>query len=261
MPARAMWKAELRVGEIAIPVKLYAAVQASQVHFRLLHAADLAPVQQQMVDPVENQQVDKDQIKKGLQVAEGTFVILTEDDQAALEPKPSRQIQVEQLVEPSQLDFRWFDRPYYLGPDGDEEGYFALARALEKQGRLGIAHWVMRKKRYNGALSSRGGYLALETLRAAEELLQVESVVPPRDRAPDARELKMAEQLVSMLEDKFDPAAYKDEYRQRVLELVEAKAKGRVLKLPKQRPAKAEGSLLDSLKASIDAGRKKASNA
>jgi DNA end-binding protein Ku len=260
MPARAMWKAELRLGAVGVPVKLYAAVQDSQVHFRLLHAADLAPVQQQMVDPVENQRVGKDEIKKGLQVAEGTFVILTGDDQAALEPKPSRQIQVEQVLEPSQLDFRWFDRPYYLGPDGDDDGYFALAQALEKQGRLAIAHWVMRKKRYHGALSSQNGYLALATLRAAEELVRIDRVVPPRDRAPDARELKMAEQLVSMLEDKFEPAAYKDEYRQRVLELVEAKAKGRVLRLPKQRAPESQGSLLESLKASIDAGRKRASN-
>jgi DNA end-binding protein Ku len=255
-----MWKAELAIGEVTVPVKLYAAVQDAQVHFRLLHAKDLVPVEQRMVDPVEDQRVEKEQIQRGIQVAEGTFVVLTDADREQVEPKPSRRIEVEQLVDASLLDFRWFERPYYLGPDGDDEGYFALAQALEDHGRLGIARWVMRKKHYRGALGARGGYLTLETLRAAEELLRIERIVPPENRAPDQRELKMAEQLISMLEGPFEPDAYKDEYRERVLSLVEAKAKGRVVRLAKAVPREREGSLLETLQASVQAGRKKASS-
>jgi DNA end-binding protein Ku len=260
MPARAMWKAELGIGNVTVPVKLYAAVQDAQIHFRLLHAKDLLPVEQQMVDPVEDQRVAKEQIQRGIQVAEGTFVVLTDKDREQVEPKPSRRIEVEQLVDPTLLDFRWFERPYYLGPDGDDEGYFALAQALEDQGRLGIARWVMRKKHYRGALGARDGYLTLETLRASEELMQIERVVPPKNRAPDQRELKMAEQLIGMLEGPFEPEAYKDEYRERVLSLVEAKAKGRVVRLAKAAPRESEGSLLETLQASVQAGRKKASS-
>jgi DNA end-binding protein Ku len=258
MPARAMWKAELCVGSVRVPVKLYAAVQDTTPHFRLLHGADRAPVQQQMIDPVRGEPVPKEQIQKGLQVTEGVFVVLTDEDQQALEPEPSRAIHVEQLVDPDRVDPRWFNRPYYLGPDGDEEGYFALAQALERRGRLGIARWVMRKKGYQGALQARNGYLMLETLRHAEEMVGLERIQPPAERTPDPRELKLAEQLVAALEDRFEPEAYHDEYRERVMALIEDKAHGKVIGL-RARSARitrtAPDSLKDDLEASLRAGR------
>lgn len=253
-----MWRAELCIGSVRVPVKLYAAVQDTKPHFRLLHGADLAPVQQQMVDPVRGKPVPKEEIQKGLQVTEGVFVVLTDEDQQELEPEPSRAIHIEQLVDPKRVDPRWFSRPYYLGPDGDEEGYFALAQALDRRERMAIARWVMRKKNYQGALQVRNGYLVLETLRHAEEMVGLERIQPPEERTPDPRELKLAEQLVAALEDRFDPDAYHDEYRERVMALIEDKANGRVVELPKhtaRRPSAAPESLADDLEASLRAGR------
>ena len=116
-------------------------------------------------------------------------------------PKPSRLISVEQVVATDAVDERWFDRPYYLGPDGDDEGYFALAEALKKRDAIGIAHWVMRGKRYVGALQASGGYLLLDTLRYAQEVVEVGAVRPNANRAPDKREIALAEQLIGALED------------------------------------------------------------
>lgn len=251
-----MWKASLCVGEVRLPVKLYAAVQDTTPHFRLLHGADLAPVQQQMVDPLDGRAVPREEIQRGLQVDEGTFVVLTEEERQALEPEPSRAIRIEQLIPPEQVDPRWFGRPYYLGPDGDDEGYFALAEALDGHGRIGIARWVMRKKHYHGALGVRDGYLVLETLRSADEMVRLERIEPPRERSPDPREIALAEQLVATLEDRFDPAAYRDEYHAEVMALIEAKAGGREVELraPERAAPAPRRSLAATLEASLRAG-------
>ena len=258
MAARAMWKADLLVDDLRVPVKLYAAARDAGVHFRLLHAEDRSPVTQRMVDPATDEPVPNERIRRGVEVEKGVFVLLDDDERAGLEPKPSRDIVVEQVVDRALVDERWFDRPYYLGPDGDDDGYFALAAALEENDRLGIARWTMRKKRYAGALHARGGYLLLETLRAAEELVPLGAVRAPPDRAPDPREIALAEQLVATLEDRFDPAAYRDEYRERVLELIESKASGKTVRFAKRKPPKRTDDLTASLEASLAAGRKKA---
>lgn len=252
MAARAMWKAELRIGDMSVPVRLYAAVADRKVRFRLLHAEDQSPVSQEMVDPQSGEPVES--VRKGLEIEDGTFVVLTEADQKALEPEPSRAIHVEAFVDRAQVDARWLGRPYYLGPDGDDESYFALAAALENLSKVGIARWVMRKKHYQGAIGARGGYLMLEVLRHAEEVVTLEGIRPARGRAPDRRELALADKLVEALEDSFDPAAYHDTYESEVRKLIEAKAAGKKLTAKARKPARRrERSLADSLEASLRA--------
>ena len=260
MTTRAMWKADLNVGELRVPVKLYAAVQDANVHFRLLHTKDNTPVKQQMVDPSTQEPVALEAITRAVQLDRGVFVRLTKEEQAALEPKPSRAITVERVVAAEKLDERWFDRPYYLGPDGDDEGYFALADTLEQKGWIGIAHWVMRNKSYAGALYGSEGYLLLDTLRNAQEIVAIDAVRTPPGRSPDPREIKLAETLIGTLEDKFDPDAYHDEHREKVLGLLEAKAKGKVVRFPKAAGRTPSDSLLKDLQASLKAGRRSATH-
>jgi DNA end-binding protein Ku len=260
MAARAMWKADLALGEIKVPVKLYAAVRDTKIHFRLLHAADHAPVKQQMVDLETEQPVVSEQLEKAVAVDRGVYVLLTEQEQAALAPKPSRLISVEQVVVSSAVDERWFDRPYYLGPDGDDEGYFALAEALKKRGVIGIAHWVLRNKRYVGALQASGGYLLLDTLRYAQEIVEVAAVQPGANRAPDKREIALAEQLISALEDRFDANEFRDEYQEQLQGLLAAKAAGKVVRFPKAPKREQGDSLIASLQASLKGRRKEASH-
>jgi DNA end-binding protein Ku len=256
MTARAMWKAELDIDEARIPVKLYAAVADAKVHFRLLHAEDHTPVKQQMVDPETDEPVAPELIQRAVEVDRGVYVVLKPEEQAALEPKPSRAITVGRVVSADRVDERWFDRPYYLGPDGDDQAYFALAQALEKNSWIAIAHWVMRKKSYAGALYGSDGYLLLDTLRNAQEVVEIESIRPPAQGAPDPREIKLAEQLIGTLEDRFDPAAYKDEFREQVLALLEAKAHGKVVRFPKAARRKPSDSLLRDLQASLKGAKR-----
>lgn len=254
MAARAMWKAEIRLGSARVPVKLYAAARDNRVHFRLLHADDMAPVRQRMVDPSTGDVVPPDEIQMGLEIDEGVFVVLDEHERSALEPEPSRAITIEQVIDRDRLDVRLFERPYYLGPDGDEDGYFALVEALGE--RVAVARWVMRKKRYRGALQAADGYLALSSLRRVEELVAIEAVRPEGERAPDPRELGLAEQLIGALEGPFDATAYRDRYRDRVMELIEAKAEGEVVPMPEPaRRRRRAGSLARDLEASLRQAR------
>jgi len=172
--------------------------------------------------------------------------VVTDEELAKLEPKASRDIEVTEFVPTEAISQQWYERPYYLGPDGDEKSYFALAEALNNRDREGVAHWVMRKKNYVGALRAEGDYLLLVTLRNAAEVISAKDLPKPAGRAPTAKELNMAKQLVGMLEDEFNPADYKDEYRERVMEFIEKKAKG---KAPRLRAVKAKRkpSSLDSV--------------
>jgi DNA end-binding protein Ku len=226
----------------------------------LLHAADHAPVKQQMVDPKTEQPVPSEEIKRSVALDRGVYVLLTEEEQAALAPKPSRLISIEQVVPADVVDERWFDRPYYLGPDGDDEGYFALAEALKKRAAVGVALWVLRNKRYVGALQASGGYLLLETLRHAQEIVEVGAIAPSANRAPDKREIALAEQLIGALEDRFDASEFRDEYQEQLKGLLAAKVAGKVVRFPKAPKTKREDSLVASLQASLKSRRKEASH-
>lgn len=254
MAARAIWKGVVRFDPVAVPVKLYSAVQDRNIHFRLLHDQDMAPVTQKMINPDSGDEVPRDRIRKGAPVGSGRYVILTEEELAGIEPAASREIHITQFVPPSEINHQWYVRPYYLGPDGDDEAYWALATALAQEGREGVARWVMRKSSYIGALRAVGDYLMLITLRHAEEVVDPGELELPSGRKPSANETKMARQLVAALEEPFDPAAWKDEYRARVMDLVRRKAAGQKIELP--RPAKRKkpaDSLLATLEASVKA--------
>jgi DNA end-binding protein Ku len=257
--ARAIWKGIIQFGDVAAPVKLYSAVQDQGVSFRLLHPETLRPVKQRMVNPATGDVVPYEEVRRGYEVEEGVFVLLEEEELESLQPEKSRGIDVTRFLDPSLINHQWYDRPYHLGPDEDVEAYYALVAALEAEQKEGLAHWTMRNKSYVGALRAEDGHLVLITLRSAEEVIPASALEPPRGREPDERELKMAEQLVAALEDEFDPAAYRDEYRDRVLELVEAKAEGKTLEFRAPETRREDKDLAASLEASLEAARERKS--
>lgn len=261
MAARAIWKGVVRFEGVEVPVKLYSAVQDRSVHFRLLDRKRKEPVRQRMVDPRTGDVIEHADIRKAFETEDGELVILDEEELEELEPTPSRDIEVTRFVPPDRITHAWYDRPYFLGPDGGDSAYFAMVAALRKRGREGVARWVMRNKEYVGALRVEGDHLMLITLRHAGEVVPASALVPPSGRDLAARELKMAKQLVAAMEDELDIAAYRDEYRDRVLELVEAKAAGKVVSFPKAPAKRKERSLTDVLEKSLTAVKKERKSA
>lgn len=256
MAARAIWKGRVRFGGVDVPVKLYSAVEDRAVHFRLLDAKRKEPVKQQMVDPSSGEIVEYADVRRAFRTEQGKLVILDKEELDALEPPASREIEITRFLPPGEITHQWYDRPYYLGPDGDDDEYFALAVALEKQDVAGFAKWVMRKKEYIGALRVEKGYLILITLRHAGEVVPASALGAPSGRDLDQREVQMAKQLIGAMEDDFDIAAFGDEYRERVLELVEAKAAGKIVKFPKAPARPKDKSLADVLERSLAAAEK-----
>lgn len=257
MPARAIWKGTIQFGSVELPVKLYSAVEDRAVHFRLLDSKHLEPVKQRMVDPDSGEVVESSDVRRAFKTDDGNLVIIEPEELAELEPKESRDIEVARFVPTRKISHLWYDRPYFLGPDGKEKEYFALATALRNQERSGIARWVMRKKEYAGALSAEGDYLMLMTLRSAAEVIPASQLDAPSGRDLSDREVNMAKQLVMAMEDELDIAAFKDEYRERVEELAHAKAAGKVVKFPKAPRRSKEKSLDDLLEKSLAAAGKK----
>lgn len=250
MAARAIWKGVIHIGPMEVPVKLYSAVQDKSVHFRLLHAKDHAPVSQQMVSSETGKPVPKEEVRKAYPLDSTRLVKLEKDELESIEPKSSREIDVVRFVNPAEIDHRWYERAYYLGPDGSEEAYFAAAEAIGRKGLEGLARWVMRKKSYVGALRAEEGYLMLISLRHAEEVVAASSLEPPEGRNLDKREIAMGAQLVNALAGEFDPAEFEDTYRRRVMELVETKGSGGTVKLKAFKPKKTDE---DALSAALEA--------
>jgi len=253
MAARAIWKGELVLGKHKVPVKMYSAVQDQAVHFHLLHDKDLTPVEQRIVRKDNGREVAKEAQRKAFPLDDQRAVILAPEELEQLEPESDRAIHLLRFVPRDALGDQWFDRPYYLGPDekGDAD-YFALAEALAGKDRIGIARWVMRDKRYVGALAvGDDGYLRMTTLRRAEQVLDIPAIRPDKARTPSDAEVKLAEQLVDSITGPFAPEEWHNEYRARLHKLIEAKAKGAKLKLVAARPKEATTDLAETLRASL----------
>jgi DNA end-binding protein Ku len=258
MAVRAMWKGMLRVVDASVPIKLYSAIQDHDIHFRLLNRANLTPVTQAMVHPGTNEVVSHDKVQRGYQASPGELVLLKPEELDSLTPEESRDIVLTRFVPAGAIDAQWYDRPYYLGPDQDAGGaYGALTAALERGKVEGVAHWVMRKKAYVGALRVHAGVLVLISLRHAEEVVAIESLATPEGPALDKKELVMAQQLMAMLEEDFDPAAYRDEYRDQVMALIDTKRRGQKPKLGLVKTKPRAGNLKAALAESLRSAQRK----
>jgi DNA end-binding protein Ku len=259
MAARAIWKGVLRIGEEAVPVKLYSAIERGEsVGFRLLHEKDRQPVQGRMVNPRTGRQVATEDTKRGFVTDQGELVVLEAEELQAIEPEASRDIELTRFVPADSVDPRWYDRPYFLGPDGEPGAYAALAAALGKRGVAGIARWVMRGQHYVGALRLEDGWPMLVTMRHAGELVDASALPRPSGRKMEPKELKMAEQLLRALEGEFDPGEWKDEHRERLMELIEAKAEGKTIPIAERREKRTEADLADALRQSLAAAKRSA---
>lgn len=255
MAARAIWKGVLCIHDLQVPVKLYSALVDRSVHFRLLHRKDQAPVQQVMVNSKTGKPVPPDEIQKAFPTTNNRSVILTPSELDELQPPKSREIEVSEFLPRQNIDHHWYERPYYLTPDGSEQNYLALSQALERSQKVGLARWVMRNKEYTGALTLHQGYPMLITMRHAHQVVPLAGLEAPGGEDLSPRDLLMARQLINMLESDFDPMQFQDEYRARVLELVAEKQQGKNVKKLKPKQPQPSSDINKALQASLQRAR------
>ncbi len=226
---RAIWSGSISFGLVNIPVKLYSAVSRKNVQFNQLDARSNARVKQKRVSADTGEEVPWEQIVKGYELPGGSYVVVTDEELAALDPKSVRTIDIDEFVDLSEIDPIFYDSPYYLVPDKSGKPYALLARAMEEEGKVGIAHFVMRTKPYLAAVRPKDGKLLLSTMVYADEINDPASIPEIEELEGielDEKELTMARQLIETLETDFEPEKFHDTYREAVLDLIERKAEG-----------------------------------
>jgi DNA end-binding protein Ku len=263
---RSIWNGTITFGLIAVPIKVHSATEDRSVHFHQVHAEDGARIKQKRICAKEGKEVPYKEVVKGYEWGSGKYVVLTQEEIDAAAGERSRLIALEEFVCHGEIDPVYFDRTYYLGAgDGGEDAYRLLHDALERQARAGVGRWVFHNREYLVAIRSLDDVLALHTMRFADELVSSDDLdVPAPSRAPTKREVEMAAQLVDSLHDEFDPGAFSDTHRKRLLALIKRKAEGEEIDLTPAEQPESSGDLLSALEESLGgskSGRSKQSGA
>jgi DNA end-binding protein Ku len=254
MPPHAIGSGTISFGLVTIPVRLYTATSPGTVSFNLLHAACGTRVRQQMFCPTCNVTVDRADLVRGYEFAKDQYVRITDEELKRLEGEASKVIDINEFVPLSDVDPIYFERTYYLGPDkGGEKAYRLLAEAMAKSQRVALAKFVQRGKESLVLVRPAKDGLMLHTMYFADEVRDFGEIDKGGAVAVRENELKLALQLIDGLtSEKFEPERYADEYRQRVLALVNQKIEGReVTVAPPEAPRAQVIDLMDALKQSL----------
>lgn len=257
---RSIWNGVISFGMVSIPVKLYTGTSDKDISFHMLHKDDNERIKMQRWCPADDRPVEMSEIVKGYEYARDQYVVLTEEDFEKL-PLPSKHtIELTQFVEASEIDPVYYEKTYYLETDERaRKPYALLLKALREKGLVAVAKIAIRNKERLCALRPLDGTIVLETLFYPDEIRIEKSEIPEVDVSE--RELQMALTLIEMLQEPFDPEKYHDEYRQALMQVIEAKLEGQELEeVAAPRPAKVT-DLMAALKASVEAQKRKRAEA
>jgi DNA end-binding protein Ku len=252
--ARAIWSGAISFGLVNVPIKLYSATSPKSVRFNQISSKTGARIKQKRVDESTGDEVPFEEIVKGYEITPDRFVLIEPEELDALDPKATKTIDIEEFVDLSEIDPIYYDHNYYLAPTtGGAKAYKLLLDAMAQAGKVGIGKVVLRSKQQLCALRPTGDVLTLTTMLFGDEVLSPDRL-DELDQVSDAtatdRELNMAQQLIASLSAEFDPTKYKDEYRERVLELIERKAAGEEITV---QPAAEEPAAAPDLMAALEA--------
>jgi DNA end-binding protein Ku len=256
--ARAIWSGAISFGLVNVPVKLYSATSPKTVRFHQLSRDTGARIKQKRVDPSTGDEVPFEEIVKGYEITPDRYVVIEPEELEALDPKATRTIDIEEFVEISEIDPIFYDHNYYLAPTaGGAKAYRLLLDAMREAGKVGIGRVVIRSKQQLCALRPTDDVLTLTTMLFGDEVLspdRIDELDGLEEAAATDRELKMAQQLIDSLSAEFEPTRYHDEYRERVLDLIERKAAGEEIAVqPQAEEPAAAPDLMAALEASLAA--------
>ena len=256
---RSIWSGAIGFGLVNIPVKLFSAVQASELDLDMLDKKDHSKIRFKRISEATGKEVAYENIVRAYNL-DGQYVVLDDEDFKKASPEKTKMIEIAEFVEEKEIDSVYYETPYYLEPaKGGEKAYVLLRDALKKTGKTGLSTFVLRTKESLGLIKPSGNVLMLQKIRYAEEIRVSEDLNIP-DAAPKPAEIKMAISLIDQLTAKFDISKFKDTYSSELMKLIEAKAKGKKLPSPTMKVVHSTSKdLMEQLKASLETKRKKAS--
>jgi DNA end-binding protein Ku len=256
--ARAIWSGAISFGLVNVPVKLYSATSPKTVRFHQLSSKTGARIRQKRVDPTTGEEVPYEEIVKGYEITPERYVLISTEELEALDPKATRTIDIEEFVDLAEIDPIYYDHSYYLAPAaGGAKAYRLLVDAMRDSEKVAIGRVVLRSKQQLCALRPTGEVLTLSTMLFGDEVLppdRLDELEAVGEAEASKRELTMAQQLIGSLSAEFEPSKYHDEYRERVIDLIERKAAGEEIAVqPEAEEPAAAPDLMAALEASLAA--------
>lgn len=221
---RAIWKGSISFGLVNIPIALYPATRKEELKFRLLRAKDLSPVNYKRVAEADGKEVPWGEIVKGYEYGKGKFIVLKDEDFQRVDLEATQTVDIQDFVDVEEINPMFFYKPYYLEPQkGGDKAYVLLRKALAQSNRVGIAKVVIKTRQYLAGVKAEDDVLILELMHFAEELVEADKLNVPKKLEPGKRELDMAKALVDSMSSKWNPEKYRDNYRDALMEVIEAK--------------------------------------
>jgi DNA end-binding protein Ku len=256
---RAMWKGAISFGLVTIPVSVYPATEEKTLRFNQLHDDDGGRIRMKRVCSVDGEEVGYEHIVKGYEYEKDRYVILTDDDFEAIPVESSRAIDIQQFVDLEEIDPMLYKKSYYLVPEETGAKAYALLReALNRSGKVGVAKVSFRDKEHLAALRFRDDAFILETMYWPDEIREADFGGVDVSMKVRPNELDMAQTLIDNLTADWDPGEFKDEYREAMLRIVEAKINGEEIEVVEAEPTAKVVDLMEALKASVAAAKKEA---
>jgi len=257
--AHAIWSGAINFGLVTIPVKLQTAIRTNDLRFNFLHKTDEGRINNVRRCSIDGEEVSYEDIVRGYEYEKGHYVILSDDDLKSVNPEATQSVDIVQFVELDEINPMYFDKPYYLEPDKRGRHAYALLReALKTSGKVGIAKVVIRSREHLAALKPNGDALVLELMHFADEIVDQSTLEFPANDKPVENEMKMAKMLIDSMTEPFDPEQFRDEYRDQVLAMIEARAAGKQIEAAPVKAPRRDNvvNLMDVLQKSLEATKK-----
>jgi DNA end-binding protein Ku len=224
---RAIWKGNISFALVSIPISLFSATRRNELSFHYLHKKDMSPVSYKRFCDTEDTEVPWEEITRGYEYEKGQYVEITDEDLDKADIELTKTIQIVEFVQEAEIDPVFFDKPYYLEPQkGGERAYALMRDALAQSKKVGIAKVVLKSREHLAAVKSIGEMMTMQTMRFAHEIVDAGSLNLPKKAEISKKEMDLANTLIDSMSDTFDAAKYKDDYYDKVLEIIQMKVAG-----------------------------------
>ncbi len=255
--ASTVWKGHLTFGLVSLPVKLFSAARTESVSFNQLHAADHSRIKQVLYCQAEDKPVVRNDLVKGYEYEKDKYVVIDDDDIKKAAPPSSRTMEILEFVKSDQLDPVYYESSYYMAPDeAGEKPYALLFEALRRSGYVGIAKIAMHNREHIVILRPGKRGILLHTMYYEDEVRRIEEFRTDTALIKD-KELELAISLIEALAAEFEPAKYKDSYRENLMAMIQAKVQGRqTVEAPAAQQLSPVIDIMEALKASLAIGKK-----
>jgi DNA end-binding protein Ku len=249
--ARPIWSGTITFGLVSVPVRLFVATRSHDISFHLLHGVCSTRIQLQNYCPHCKRVVERSELVKGYEYEKGEYAVIDSEELEKIKPESSTNLDIQQFIDLNEIDPIYYERTYYLGPDkGSEKTFALLGKAMEDANRAAIGKLTMRNHEYLALIRVAKNGMMVHLMLYQDEIIENENRFKKIEIRP--KEIQLAQQLIENLTDRFEPEKFKDEYQERVEQLIESKISGKKLRIVKPKAKPKVADLMEALQRSVE---------